>query len=100
GLAAAGSGRAAPAVAVVVLLPHAGKPLRGATETVTSVFPIPFALRAGFGLQAEIARRIGVSPQSLNKYWTGDRRPGAALLVRLADAVGCRWVLEANPEAP
>lgn len=44
-------------------------------------------LAAGFSLQ-ELAARIGLSHQQLQKYETGSNRPGAGLLPGFAEALG------------
>lgn len=40
--------------------------------------------------QAELARRMGVSPQYVWSYLTGSKEPGLSVVGRFADALGCR----------
>lgn len=50
--------------------------------------------RAGMS-QAEVARRLGITPQSLNQYFTHRReRPSIIWIARLAEVCGARLLVE------
>lgn len=54
--------------------------------------------------QAELARRLGVSPGAVGNWESGTRSPDAEMLSRIADALGCTvdYLLgrEEMPEKP
>lgn len=62
-------------------------------ESVTNMLGL-IVERSGMS-QAEIARQMGIRPQSLNQYLTSRRsNPAMTWLARLAEVVGARLVVE------
>ena len=41
--------------------------------------------------QAELARRLGVTPQAISQYERGEKKPKSETIKKIADAVGVSW---------
>ena len=42
--------------------------------------------------QAELARRLGVTPQAISQYERGEKKPKIETIKKIADALGVSWV--------
>ena len=41
--------------------------------------------------QAELARRLGVTPQAISQYERGEKKPKIETIKKIADALGVSW---------
>ena len=42
--------------------------------------------------QAELARRLGVTPQAISQYERGEKKPKIETIKKIADALGVSWL--------
>lgn len=96
-----------PALLPVTITPVPASSLPLPTSSLAVVLPDDRAVGALIALllersgvpQAEIARRLGIKPQTLNQYvWLRRKRPSIQWIVRLAQACGATIKVEfGNP---
>jgi len=53
-------------------------------------------------IQADIAKVLGTPPQTVNRWWSGERKPGGKYAAALAELFECeiKWLLNGDGEKP
>ena len=57
---------------------------------------IAMAIQESGLAQYEVAEKMGVRPQTVSRWVRGHQIPDVYELIQLADATGCKWLLDLN----